>query len=69
MLVQLFFWYNIVAFYPTISILLPWVGEIWSVSTNSLISSFSAAMIALVTRQSAYVAKTIRAGIQSVGTG
>ncbi|VTO24670.1 amino acid ABC transporter permease [Klebsiella variicola] len=30
MLVQLFLWYNIAALYPTISISLPWVGEIWS---------------------------------------
>ncbi len=69
MLVQLFLWYNIAALYPTISISLPWVGEIWSASANSLISPFSAAVIALVMHQSAYAAEIIRAGIQSVGTG
>lgn len=69
MLVQLFLWYNIAALYPTISFSLPWVGEIWSASANSLISPFSAAVIALVMHQSAYAAEIIRAGIQSVGTG
>ncbi|MGF7448356.1 amino acid ABC transporter permease, partial [Klebsiella michiganensis] len=69
MLVQLFLWYNIAALYPNISISLPWAGEIWSASANSLISPFSAAVIALVMHQSAYAAEIIRAGIQSVGTG
>lgn len=69
MLVQLFLWYNIAALYPTISLSLPWVGEIWSASANSLISPFSAAVIALVMHQSAYAAEIIRAGIQSVGVG
>lgn len=69
MLVQLFLWYNIAALYPTISLSLPWVGEILSASANSLISPFSAAVIALVMHQSAYAAEIIRAGIQSVGVG
>lgn len=69
MLVQLFLWYNIAALYPTISLSLPWVGEIWSTPANSLISPFSAAVIALVMHQSAYAAEIIRAGIQSVGVG
>lgn len=69
MLVQLFLWYNIAALYPTISLSLPWVGEIWSASANSLISPFSAAVIALVMHQSAYAAEIVRAGIQSVGNG
>lgn len=69
MLVQLFLWYNIAALYPTISFSLPWVGDIWSAPANSLISPFSAAVIALVMHQSAYAAEIIRAGIQSVGIG
>lgn len=69
MLVQLFLWYNIAALYPTISLSLPWGGEIWSAPANTLISPFSAAVIALVMHQSAYAAEIIRAGIQSVGAG
>ncbi|WP_034915810.1 amino acid ABC transporter permease [Erwinia sp. 9145] len=69
MLVQLFLWYNVAALYPTLSLSLPWIGEIWSAPANALISPFSAAVIALVMHQSAYAAEIIRAGIQSVGAG
>ena len=69
MLVQLFLWYNIAALYPTVSLSLPGIGEFFSASSNSLVSPFSAAVIALVMHQSAYAAEIIRAGIQSVGNG
>lgn len=69
MLVQLFLWYNIAALYPTVTVSLPGIGELWSASSNALISPFSAAVIALVMHQSAYAAEIIRAGIQSVGSG
>lgn len=69
MLVQLFLWYNIAALYPTISLSLPGVGELWIAQSNALISPFSAAVIALVMHQSAYAAEIVRAGIQSVSNG
>ncbi|MDO6406701.1 MAG: amino acid ABC transporter permease [Pantoea sp.] len=69
MLVQLFLWYNIAALYPKISLWIPGLGEIWSAQSNSLVSPFSAAVIALVMHQSAYAAEIVRAGIQSVGNG
>ncbi|SMG55578.1 amino acid ABC transporter permease [Cedecea sp. NFIX57] len=69
MLVQLFLWYNIAALYPTISLSLPGLGELWSAQSNALISPFSAAVIALVMHQSAYAAEIVRAGIQSVSNG
>lgn len=69
MLVQLFLWYNIAALYPTLSIYIPGLGEIWSAQANTLISPFSAAVIALVMHQSAYAAEIVRAGIQSVSNG
>ncbi|PNK70108.1 MULTISPECIES: amino acid ABC transporter permease [Pantoea] len=69
MLVQLFLWYNIAALYPTLSLSLPGVGELWSAQSNALVSPFSAAVIALVMHQSAYAAEIVRAGIQSVGNG
>jgi polar amino acid transport system permease protein len=40
-----------------------------SAPTNTIISTFSAAVIALVMHQSAYAAEIVRAGIQSVGSG
>jgi polar amino acid transport system permease protein len=69
MLVQLFLWYNIAALYPKIVLSIPGLGEIWSAQSNSLVSPFSAAVIALVMHQSAYAAEIVRAGIQSVGNG
>ena len=69
MLVQLFLWYNIAALYPTLSVSLPGVGELWSVQSNTLISPFTAAVFALVMHQSAYAAEIVRAGIQSVNQG
>ncbi|MDF7649424.1 amino acid ABC transporter permease [Pantoea sp. Acro-805] len=69
MLVQLFLWYNIAALYPTISLSIPGLGELWSTQSNALVSPFSAAVIALVMHQSAYAAEIVRAGIQSVGNG
>ena len=69
MLVQLFLWYNIAALYPTLSLSLPGIGELWSAQSNALVSPFSAAVIALVMHQSAYAAEIVRAGIQSVGNG
>ncbi|KGD70649.1 MULTISPECIES: amino acid ABC transporter permease [Tatumella] len=69
MLVQLFLWYNVAALYPTLSVSLPGLGELWSVKSNTLISPFTAAVIALVMHQSAYAAEIIRAGIQSVSNG
>lgn len=69
MLVQLFLWYNIAALYPKIALSIPGLGEIWSAQSNSLVSPFSAAVIALVMHQSAYAAEIVRAGIQSVGNG
>ncbi|MFZ4835261.1 amino acid ABC transporter permease [Rouxiella sp. Mn2063] len=69
MLVQLFLWYNIAALYPTLSIYIPGLGEVWSAQANTLISPFSAAVIALVMHQSAYAAEIVRAGIQSVSNG
>jgi len=69
MLVQLFLWYNIAALYPKITLSLPYFGELFTTPTNKVISTFSAAVIALVMHQSAYAAEIVRAGIQSVGNG
>lgn len=68
-LVQLFLWYNIAALYPTISLSLPGIGQLFSVPGNELISPFNAAVMALVMHQAAYAAEIVRAGIQSVPHG
>jgi polar amino acid transport system permease protein len=68
-LVQLFFWFNIAALYPRLSLSLPWLGTVWSTPTNSVIGTFGAALIALVLHEAAYAAEIVRAGMLGVGQG
>ncbi|KSV83473.1 amino acid ABC transporter permease [Sinorhizobium sp. GL28] len=59
MLVQVLLWYNLAVLFPTI------LGY----STNSLISGFSAGLIALSLAESGYMAEIIRGGMLSVPAG
>jgi polar amino acid transport system permease protein len=69
-LVQLLFWYNIAAIYPTISIGIPFVGvEFVHGSANTVITTFVAAFLGLGLNEGAYMAEIVRAGILSVGHG
>ncbi|WP_051417974.1 amino acid ABC transporter permease [Roseomonas gilardii] len=68
-LVQLFFWFNIAALYPTVSLGLPGFGTFWSAQTNSLIGTFGAALIALILHEAAYAGEIVRAGMIGVGQG
>ncbi|MBY5591932.1 amino acid ABC transporter permease [Rhizobium leguminosarum] len=68
-LVQLVFWYNLGLLIPTVSIGIPFGPELWSASTNQLITPMSAALLGLAFTESAYAAEMIRAGIQAVSTG
>ena len=67
-LVQLFFWYNIAAVYPRISLGIPFGPQLTSVSGNS-ITPFIAGMLALGLNEGAYMAEIVRAGIISVDEG
>lgn len=69
MLVQLFFWFNIAALYPRLTLALPGFGTLWSAPTNSVIGTFGAAVIALVLHEAAYAAEIVRAGMIGVGQG
>jgi polar amino acid transport system permease protein len=62
-LVQIVFWFNIALFVPVIAI-----GE-FTVSTNSVVTSFVAALLALSLNEAAYMAEIIRAGITSIDRG
>ena len=69
LLVQLVFWYNIAALYPTISIGIPF-GPSWAIaSANSLVTPLVAAILGLSLNEAAYMAEIIRGGIQSVDAG
>jgi polar amino acid transport system permease protein len=68
-LVQLIFWYNMAALYPTYSFGLPFLPPLLSGSVNDLITPWTAAILALGLNEAAYMAEIIRAGLQSVGSG
>lgn len=63
MLALILLFYNIAALYPRIGF-----GTA-SVSTNSVVTPWVAAVVALVLHETAYVAETIRAGIISIQKG
>jgi polar amino acid transport system permease protein len=69
LLVQVIFWFNIAALFPDLSIGLPFAGTLVSVSTNTVITPFIAATLALSLHEGAYMAEIVRAGILSVPHG
>jgi polar amino acid transport system permease protein len=69
-LVQLLFWFNIAAVYPSISLGIPFVGvEFVHGSANTVITTYVAALLGLGLNEGAYMAEIVRAGIISVGEG
>jgi len=70
LLVQLIFWYNIAALYPTLSIGIPFGGPHLELgSANTLITPLFAALLGLSLNEAAYMAEIIRGGIGSVDKG
>lgn len=68
-LVQLIFWYNIAALFPTISIGIPFGPSFHTWSTTTLITTFAASILGLGLNEAAYMAEIVRAGILSVDEG
>jgi polar amino acid transport system permease protein len=69
LLVQLIFWYNIAAVFPHLILGIPFTSYHEVISTNSLISAFTAAVLGFSLHESAYMAEIVRAGILSVNAG
>ena len=70
LLVQLIFWFNIGLLFPTIAIGIPFGGpDLYSISTNSVITGFVAALLGLSINEGAYMSEIVRAGLQSVPAG
>ncbi|MFD7601601.1 amino acid ABC transporter permease [Streptomyces mirabilis] len=69
LLVQLLFWGFISALYPTLSLHLPFLPAIGVVPANSVVTTFTAALLGLGLNEAAYLAEIIRAGIVSVDDG
>lgn len=68
-LVQLIFWFNLAALYPTLSLGIPFGPDFVSGSSNALINPFTAAVLGLGLNEAAYMAEIVRAGISSVDNG
>lgn len=69
LLVQILFWFNLASFIKHISIGVPFGPSFVSWDTNSLITPFVAAILALGLNQGAYMCEIVRAGILSVDQG
>lgn len=63
LLVQIIFWFNIALFVPRVHLL----GI--NISTNSLISPYTAALLALGLNEAAYMSEIVRGGLLSVDPG
>jgi polar amino acid transport system permease protein len=69
LLVQILFWFVFSTFIRSLSIGVPFGPSYWSQDTNSLISLFTAALLALSLNEGAYMSEIVRAGILSVDEG
>ena len=67
--VQILFWYNIAALFPTISLGIPFGPSFVSGSANTIITPLVTAMLALGLNEGAYMSEIVRAGIISVDEG
>jgi polar amino acid transport system permease protein len=68
-IVQLVIWFNLSYLFPRIAIGVPFGVHFVSISSNTLISKFSAAVLGFGLNEAAYMAKIVRAGILSVDEG
>ena len=69
-LVQLIFWYNLAAVFPTLSVGVPFGGpKLVEVSSTAAIGSFTAALLGLGLNEAAYMGEIVRAGLLSVDKG
>lgn len=69
LLVQLIFWFNLSALYPSLSLGVPFGPAFVSGSSNGFITPFVAALLGLALNEAAYLAEIVRAGLESVDPG
>ncbi|MEV7866440.1 amino acid ABC transporter permease [Streptomyces sp. NPDC088124] len=69
LLVQLLFWFNIGALYPTLGLGLPFGPEFLTFTTVNLFGPGLTALIGLTLHEAAYAAEVVRGGILSVDAG
>lgn len=69
-LVQLLFWFFLGTVLPKLALGIPFTDiEFWSAPTNSVITQLGAAILGLGLNEAAYMAETVRGGIQAVDRG
>lgn len=68
-LVQLIFWYNLAYLVPRLAVGVPFGPELFSWSTNDIITPLTAAVVGLSLHEAAYMAEIVRSGILSVDSG
>lgn len=69
LLVQLIFWFNLAALYPTLEIGLPFLEPLMVADTNRIITPILAAILGLGLNEGAYMSEIVRAGLLSVDPG
>lgn len=69
LLVQLIFWFNLAALYPTLDVGIPFLDPFFSVETNQFITPLFAAILGLGLNEGAYMSEIVRAGLLSVDPG
>ncbi|WP_210583503.1 amino acid ABC transporter permease [Streptomyces sp. GESEQ-35] len=69
LLVQLLFWFNIGALYPTLGLGIPFGPQFVTVKTVNLLGPTLTAVIGLTLHETAYAAEVVRGGILSVDSG
>jgi polar amino acid transport system permease protein len=68
-LVQILFWFNLAALFPTLGIGIPFGPEFITASPNTFMTPFLAANLGLGLNQGAYMAEIVRAGILGIDPG
>jgi polar amino acid transport system permease protein len=69
LLVQLLFWYNVAALFPTINLGVPFGPALVHGNANQIITTFVAAILGLALNEGAYMAEIVRAGFIAVDEG
>jgi polar amino acid transport system permease protein len=69
LLVQILFWYNIAALFPTISLGIPFGPTFVHAHANTIVTPLVTAMLGLGLNEGAYMSEIVRAGIISVDAG
>lgn len=68
-LIQLIFWFNLALVIREFSLYVPFVGTLFTIRTNDLMTPMVSAILALSLCEAGYMAEIIRAGIKSVPSG